>query len=38
MVRDGMTLQVSERIILATRLEGGKEFSADLGSERNVSH
>jgi hypothetical protein len=38
MVRDGMTLQVSERIILTTWLESGKEFSADLGSERNVRH
>jgi hypothetical protein len=38
MVRDGMTLQVSERIILTTRLEAGKEFAADLGSERNVRH
>jgi hypothetical protein len=29
MVRDGMTLQVSERTILTTRLEDGKEFAAD---------
>jgi hypothetical protein len=33
MVRDGMTLQVSERTILTTRLEDGKEFAADLRAQ-----